>query len=68
MPKQLAFGEQSGTIANKNVFGKAPDYVKEFASKTKQQDIDQFVGQHIDQWVEKVTLECQYPIIKCLGL
>ena len=56
---QLAWSNQFGTIpANKKALEKAPDYVKEFASKTKQQDIDwEFVGQHIDQWVEKVTLE-----------
>lgn len=56
---QAEWSDQFGTIpANKKALEKVQDDVKEFANKMKPQELDwKFIGDHIDEWVEKVELE-----------
>ena len=56
---QAEWSKKFGTIpANKKALEAATPEVKEFAAKTKPQQLDwKFIGEHIDSWVEKVELE-----------
>lgn len=56
---QAEWSHEFGTIpANKKALEQAQDDVKEFADKMKPQELDwKFIGEHVDEWVEKVELE-----------
>ena len=56
---QGEWSQKFGSIpANKKALEVAPQEVKDFISKMKAQELDwKFIGEHIDQWVEKAELE-----------